>query len=756
MSPEDHLEGLVSRKPADRPTASQEETPISSLPLTQKPAVAGVSPRVAVSGQEEPVPGEPLADEEITPIQPLPVGTVWPGTTLASFDHEMQAESGRSSTTWSEAQPNQSGHLGGYRILGVLGQGGMSVVYRAEDMQLQRLVALKVMSPKLAANPHARQRFLREAQAIAALEHPHVIAIYHVGEVNGLPFLAMPLLQGETLAARLKRDPILPLIEVLHIGRATAEALDAAHRRGLIHRDIKPANIWLEQSGSSPGKVKVLDFGLARPLAQGDDPSLTRFGAVLGTPGYMSPEQARGEKIDSRSDLFSLGVVLYRISTGQQPFAGRTAVALLTALAVDEPRPLREINPELPREFESLVLRLLAKDPADRISDASSIVAEIQCIETELLSRNRPETPTLQQTTRPRKLSRKVLACLTGAAVLLLAGVLAAVGWPRGPRSEDHKTGTPANITRGANSPVAKEDSRFVPTSLQLYYGNDRVLLDKMRQGLCKGQVVVIDLKVLNLIEQTGLVREAERVRAKVLCYLSISELHEDRKEAFRSFLAASAKKNPKEQGAGSLDDLVIERNAPFQSDRIDVAAGAWQAWILAEADKALAAGVHGLFLDTIDTVDVYSTKKDWPFSRRQKSIEGMIHLIRALKAHRARPFVLMNRGLNLIGESVFVEDAAGKRVPGLNLVGGHEHNPDGVLWENAFSGQDEWSRDVERNLQAVSKSGKAAVFALGYQVTLGDRATFFSRCERCGFIPAWATSSKELHKEPASSVAER
>lgn len=247
---------------------------------------------------------------------------------------------------------DEMGRLGGYRILNVLGSGGMGVVLLAEDAQLQRPVALKIMRPGLAANDAARQRFLREARAVAALKHDHIVTIYQVGEDRGVPFLAMEYLEGESLHDRLKRESKLSLSEVLRMGREIAIGLEAAHARGLIHRDIKPANIWLEfsrdpkgsatalASGSrlnETGRVKLLDFGLARS-AGGDDAHLTQTGVILGTPAFMSPEQARGEQVDPRSDLFSLGCVLYRMATGLLPFQGRDMVSTLLSLANDHPK----------------------------------------------------------------------------------------------------------------------------------------------------------------------------------------------------------------------------------------------------------------------------------------------------------------------------------------------------------------------------------------------------------------------------------
>ncbi len=276
------------------------------------------------------------------------------------------------------------GRLGPYRVLNVLGAGGMGVVFQAEDPGLQRRVALKAMLPRLAVSAAARERFLREARLAAAVEHDHIVAVYQVGEDRGVPYLAMPLLKGEPLDARIKRDKRLPLAEVLRVARETAAGLEAARQRGLIHRDIKPANLWLEEG---TGRVKVLDFGLARTAA--DEGHLTQQGAILGTPAYMAPEQAGG-KTDHRADLFSLGCVIYRMATGELPFKGTDAISTLMAVATEPPRPPAEINPHLPPALCDLILRLLAKKPEQRPASAQAVVEAIRAIESGTERRGKP------------------------------------------------------------------------------------------------------------------------------------------------------------------------------------------------------------------------------------------------------------------------------------------------------------------------------------------------------------------------------
>ena len=277
-------------------------------------------------------------------------------------------------------QPGELGRLGPYRVLGVLGAGGMGVVFHGEDTVLYRPAALKTLRPEAAAVPALRQRFLREMRAAAALSHDHIVPVYHVGEEAGVPFLAMPLLQGETLEERLQREGKLPLAEVLRIGREIAAGLAAAHERGLVHRDIKPANIWLEAGvGSAGGRARILDFGLARDAA--DAAPLTRSGAIAGTPGYLAPEQARAEPVDGRADLFSLGCVLYRMATGQSPFRTEHLLAYLRSQELDEPRPPRELEPSLPPALDGLIRRLLAKDPAGRPTSATAVAEALRAIE---------------------------------------------------------------------------------------------------------------------------------------------------------------------------------------------------------------------------------------------------------------------------------------------------------------------------------------------------------------------------------------
>ena len=279
-------------------------------------------------------------------------------------------------------KPDELGRLGQYRVLSVLGTGGMGVVFRAEDPALRRQIALKVMLPQYASHPAAKARFLREARSQAAVEHNHIIAIYQVAEERDIAYITMPFLKGQTLADALKANPNVPVGEAVRIAREMAEGLAAAHEKGLIHRDIKPANIWLEGKNR---QVKVLDFGLARAEADADETEpVTQQGAIIGTPAYMSPEQAAGEPLDVRTDLFSLGVVLYQMLTGRQPFTGKNTPAILVSVTTHNPPRPAELNPKVPTDLDALTMRLLAKAPVDRPASAEAVVDALREVESEM------------------------------------------------------------------------------------------------------------------------------------------------------------------------------------------------------------------------------------------------------------------------------------------------------------------------------------------------------------------------------------
>ena len=265
------------------------------------------------------------------------------------------------------AKPGSLGRLGHYEVLEVVGQGGMGVVLRAFDDKLHRVVAIKVLAPALASNGTARQRFVREARAAAAVTHDNVIDIHAVEDTGPVPYLVMQFIDGCTLQQKLDRSGPLPVKEILRIGLQIAEGLAAAHQQGLIHRDIKPANILLENGIE---RVKITDFGLARAV---DDASLTQSGYIAGTPAYMSPEQANGETRRSPQRPVQPGQCAVRDVRRPSAVPGDTTLAVLKRVCDETPRPLREINPDLPEWLEALVARLHAKNPADRFASASEV-----------------------------------------------------------------------------------------------------------------------------------------------------------------------------------------------------------------------------------------------------------------------------------------------------------------------------------------------------------------------------------------------
>jgi Tol biopolymer transport system component len=318
--------------------------------------------------------------------------------------------------------------LGPYEIQSALGAGGMGEVYKARDARLDRSVAIKVLAPEIAADSNLRARFEREARAVAALDHPHICGIFDVGDTGGTLYLVMPLLDGQTLAARLEKGP-LPLDQALTIGAEMADALDKAHRQGIVHRDLKPANIMVTKTGS-----KLLDFGLAKLKAPAAPISMsgmarletspgTAQGTILGTVQYMAPEQVEGRDADGRSDIWGLGAVIYEMTTGTRPFASDTPASVIGAILKDTPPSISTRQPLAPRMLDVVVERCLAKDPDERWQSVADVGRLLQWIKSN-------QGADAERHDRPHRAWRERGALIAATALLLLALAFAAL-WPR-------------------------------------------------------------------------------------------------------------------------------------------------------------------------------------------------------------------------------------------------------------------------------------------------------------------------------------
>jgi hypothetical protein len=346
------------------------------------------------------------------------------------------------------------GRLDHYDILEVVGRGGMGVVLRGFDEKLRRVVAIKVLAPEMAASGTARKRFTREARAAAAVSHEHVVTIHAVEEAHQPPYLVMEFVAGVSLQEKLDTEGPPGLKEIVRIGLQTAEGLAAAHRQGLVHRDIKPENILLENGVE---RVKLTDFGLARAV---DDASLTHSGVIAGTPLYMSPEQAAGEPIDHRSDLFSLGSVLYALCTGRPPFRADGTHAVLKRVIDDTPRAIQELNPEIPGWLCDLIARLHAKSPADRLPSAQAVADLLAQHLAHLQQPNKvamPEAVAKPLRARPAGKRHRVGPVAAGVVLLALGGGLLLAylaGWLV--RSPELPSQQPSSLPPTEKQPVAE------------------------------------------------------------------------------------------------------------------------------------------------------------------------------------------------------------------------------------------------------------------------------------------------------------
>ncbi len=383
-----------------------------------------------------------------------------------------------------------------YEILALLGQGGMGSVYRARDTRLGREVALKVLPPDFAKDPHRRARFEREARAIAALNHPNVVTIHSVEEVENQLLLVMELVEGTTLREQMRQDGI-PLREFFELAIPMAEAVSAAHAKGITHRDLKPENIMLDASG----RVKVLDFGLAKLLEEsfeGSDATLavgkdmTREGNILGTAAYMSPEQAEGKAVDARSDVFSLGIIFYQMITGTRPFTGETSISTISSVLRDDPAPISTIKPTLPRQLSRIIRRCLEKNPERRYESARGLRYDLEILRDEVLSgehvspRETPSTnpqqstPTFAEPSSASGISTPSLApgsaassrgrTLWFSAIGVLVIVALAVVWMQSRRSASSES-TPGGA-ESASTAASPEAAAHKPTIVVFPFEN--------------------------------------------------------------------------------------------------------------------------------------------------------------------------------------------------------------------------------------------------------------------------------------------
>lgn len=344
--------------------------------------------------------------------------------------------------------PEMLGRLGRYEIERVIGSGGMGLVLKAFDSELNRPVAIKVLAQHLAHSGAARQRFARESRAAAAVVHEHVVAIHNVEADDENPFLVMQYVAGESLQARVDREGPLDAKEIMRIGIQAASGLSAAHEQGVIHRDVKPANILLEQGIE---RILLTDFGLARTV---DDASLTHTGIIAGTPHYMSPEQANGDTTDQRTDLFSLGSVLYFMATGRPPFRAERAMGVLHRVCNDRHRPVWQVNSDIPDDLSDIIDRLLEKKVSHRFANAVEVRESL----VQLLARTQQHGT--RRRSRLRRFIRRRPFLASGAMVCLVSGIVAVLMFvpPILKQNEIHPTSSEHNVTPETNISLAQQD----------------------------------------------------------------------------------------------------------------------------------------------------------------------------------------------------------------------------------------------------------------------------------------------------------
>jgi serine/threonine protein kinase len=333
--------------------------------------------------------------------------------------------------------------IGTYEVISMLGTGGMGDVYLARDVSLDREVALKILKPELLRDKEFEGRFTREARVIARLEHPNIVQIYAAGKAKDSLFLAMQLCKGETIDQVVRQRGALPVREALEITRKVADSLDYAHARGLMHRDIKPNNIMIDEAGS----VKIMDFGLARSVVALD--GMTKDGVFYGTPEYSSPEQAQTNRIDARTDIFSLGVVLYEMLTGKVPWAAETPLALFKKISEDAPLPIRHLNSKVPKNVEALVMAMLEKDRDERIQSARDVISAIDA-----LTGGQPSpVPTRRRSSLQPWLVGAVIGVVAGLVITFFLDTSPA---DAGPVVPDPVPGPKVRPVKGGQDPISR------------------------------------------------------------------------------------------------------------------------------------------------------------------------------------------------------------------------------------------------------------------------------------------------------------
>jgi hypothetical protein len=406
---------------------------------------------------------------------------------------------------------DELGRLDHYRVTKLLGRGGMGLVFQAEDTRLGRQVALKVMSPRLAADPSASARFLREARATAKLHGDRIATVFEVGQTaTGIPYLAMELLAGQSLADWLLSGDKPTTAQIVHIAREIALGLAEAHDCGLVHRDIKPGNLWMQTAADGTTRIKLLDFGLVR--ARLDDSHTTHAGALLGTPAFMAPEQARGDRtVDGRADLFSLGCVLYLLCTGEVPFRGETTIGTLMSLAMNEPVPPAQCNPAIPRALSKLVMQLLEKDVARRPQSAREVLRRLDEID------GRKPNVASAQSNRRWPLAAAVIA--VGFAALAAAATILFWQTPDGrvlriecndPAIEIAFGDGELQVTGAYKQPIVLKPGKASLRIARELPGGDRFEFETDKLVVAKGDNIVLNIEVLD--GQVNLMRPGQGV----------------------------------------------------------------------------------------------------------------------------------------------------------------------------------------------------------------------------------------------------